>query len=273
MVFPYSIITLLINVSTIPMMKLCPQLQFQWLTIVFPLVRPKRWSAIGKTAISLSLGTVSLLSSAGLHSAQASVPTNAVVPSGWQRIVDLFSEENEDQRDSSDNGSRPVGGVCLVSPQHQQVLWHREPLMIWQSAQTTVGIRPQGATDTVLWSATATPSEATVFQSNYQGTPLALGETYEWLFYLNPERPSFWFRFDLMAAEQYAQHEAALEALQVQLEASAASVEDVAVAQANYFLDNNLPADALQAIFAVGDPSPELLETQAALVTEICGDE
>lgn len=229
----------------------------------------------------MGLGTVALLSmgDAGLAQTQEAAENPSSLASGWQRIVAFFAEENEDRRRSNNNGSRPGNGVCLISPPHQQVLWHREPLMLWQSTETHIGIRPQGAEDRVLWRATATASEVGVdtyqdiYQASYAGVPLEPEETYEWLFYINPERPSFWFRFELMGAMDYAQHAVELGALLAPLAAAEAGAEEIALAKAGYFLDNNLPADALQVVFAVSDPSSELLEAQAALVAEICGNE
>lgn len=189
----------------------------------------------------------------------------------WQQVRDFFRRENDDRGAGRDNTSRPIDGVCLVSPKYDQPLWHRNPVLVWQSRDSTVGIRPLGEDNNIFWQDIASETEAGVYSAYYQGEPLELGQTYQWLFYDTDPVPYRWFKFHMMTTEQYEHYADALEAVQSELETNGADEIEIALAQSEYFIENNLPIDALQVIFAVDEPSEELLEIREELVQEICG--
>ncbi|MBE7385094.1 MAG: hypothetical protein F6J95_027240 [Leptolyngbya sp. SIO1E4] len=225
--------------------------------------------------LGLGLGVFSVIGWGWAETAlsQPSETSSPAISLSWQRIREFFSQENDDPGSGGNHGSRPPVGLCLVSPRQGETLWHRNPVMVWQG-YATVGVRLQGDGETVLWKETASEPETDVYRAYYQGEQLQLGEEYEWLFYIISQgSPAIWFPFEVMAADMYEQHAAELAALQSELEAEGADEEAIALARANYFLDNGLSSDALQAVFAVGEPSEALLETRAALVEEICAIE
>ena len=61
-----------------------------------------------------------------------------------------------------------------------------------------------------------------------------------------------------------------LEDLEAELDSEGVSEEEMALAKAEYFLEAELPADALQAVFAVSEPSEDLIKTQETLIQEVC---
>jgi hypothetical protein len=200
-----------------------------------------------------------------------SVEGALTAPLGWQRIREVFRRENDDRGAGNNNGSRPVAGLCLVSPASGQVLWHRNPVLVWQG-YSTVGIRPLGEDDQVLWQGTIREKTSEVYQAYYPGEPLEPGQGYEWLFYISQREPALWFPFEIMAAEQHEQHAAALEGLQRDLVAGGVSETEIALAKAEYFVGHDLPGDALQVMFAVSEPSEELVATREAVIHELCSD-
>ena len=190
-------------------------------------------------------------------------------------ILNFFKQEHNDPGRNSPGISR--GPVCAISLSREVVIWNTRPLLAWQGRSfPTIGIREISQT-APLWSETAADTEADILQLPYAGMPLEPGSQYEWLFYFgtvsNPGSPSLWVQFQVLEGEDRDRISAGLSELQAQLEAEGADEETIALARAEYFLENDLPSDALQAVFAVGEPSEALLETRAALVEEICAIE
>ncbi|MGG6238393.1 hypothetical protein ACQ4N7_07105 [Nodosilinea sp. AN01ver1] len=64
-----------------------------------------------------------------------------------------------------------------------------------------------------------------------------------------------------------------LEQITAELTHEQADAEAIAQAKANYFLKNELLADALQILFTVEDPSAEVVTARNALVTDLCSEE
>lgn len=224
-------------------------------------------------AIGLGVGVLGIFGLGYVKIAPAQ-PVEGSLPTdlGWQRIRDFFRQEGEDRGAGNNGGSRPMAGLCLVSPASAQVLWHRNPVLVWQG-YSTVGIRPLGEDDQVLWKETDHEKASEVYQAYYPGEPLELGQGYEWLFYISQREPARWFPFEIMATEQHELHGAALEGLQQELAAGGASEAEVALAKAEYFVDHDLPGDALQVMFAVNEPSEELVAAREAVIEELCSDE
>ena len=215
-----------------------------------------------------ALGVVGLgwMGTAFPQSSGLSAPTSSL---SWQRIREFFSQENEDKGEGANRGSRPVVRLCLVSPRQAQTIWHRSPVLVWQG-YSTVGVRLQDDAENVVWKETASEKDTGVYRAFYQGEPLQFGEDYDWLFYIGETSPAIWFPFQIMAADIHEQHAAELAARQRELESEGADAEAIALAKAMYFVENDLPSDALQVVFAVGEPSAGLVETREALVEEVC---
>ncbi|MEM9008294.1 MAG: hypothetical protein AAGE59_32890 [Cyanobacteria bacterium P01_F01_bin.86] len=230
-------------------------------------MKTKRNDAIkALLASTFALSLVGLLPASGLTQ-EADTPTNS-----WQRILDFLTKERQDSGSQSQGVSR--GSICPVSFTEEAVLWHTRPLLVWQGQSfPSTGIR-QTSPDLPVWVATATETEAGIWQMPYTGTALEPGIQYEWLFYFmgssNPDSPVKWVQFQVLAAEERDRIAADLANLEAQLQE--ADEETIALARADYFIANGLSADALQEIFAVSDPSEVLLETRSAIVQATCGD-
>ena len=196
----------------------------------------------------------------------ATVSPSWAGPPGWRRVFQFLTSEAEDRREGRNGGPRP-GDLCLLNPGRGEQVWSRTPVFIWQGLTTTVGVRGNDP-ETLLWQQTAT-QKAQVYTAAYGQASLSPG-TYEWVFLDGDGQPLLWSPFEVVDEAAYAAHGEELAALQQELEAAEASDADIALARTTYFADHNLSSDALQEVFAVSDPSPELLELQADLVQEFC---
>lgn len=218
------------------------------------------------TTLATLLGLT--LSSGGLALASPAQPL--VSPTGWRAIFRILRDEAEDRRDGRNGGPRPPN-LCRLTPGQGQVIWHRTPLLLWRG-DYIIGLRPAGQ-DQVQWPQETLSLPADVQAAHYAAAPLPPGQ-YDWL-YLDaetPTQPTLQQPFTIMAAgarrDRITTH---LAILQARLTQEGASAEASAQARARYFLSQDLPADALQEIFAVSNPSQELLALQETLVQAICG--
>ena len=221
-----------------------------------------------------ALGLVGVLTLGGTG-AVLGQPSGSSIPNNyrdWQGIFDFLRQENDPPRTGQAGGSRDPE-LCLVSPGHEQTLWHRNPIFLWQGNMFATGVRLNGESTNVLWRTTGDQEDSGVYQAHYEGTPLATNENYDWLLYgniINPNEVSIRFPFQIMDVSGYEHHAAELIALQHELEAEGADEDAIALARTDYFLANNLPNDAVQVMFSVAEPSAELQAARSALVKEIC---
>lgn len=197
----------------------------------------------------------------------------------FQGILDFFrNDDAEDRRRGSAGGSRPAissTSYCVVNPGKNDRLWSVQPLFVLQQGETeqveAIAVRPAGELDPI-WSVPVTPTESGEFQIRYDGPPLQPGTDYEWLFYT-----TFWgetyidftLPFQVMA-EGSERDRITAELAQLQTELEATDADDSKQAIAAYFSENNLMADALQALFSIVSPSEDLLATRENLITAIC---
>ena len=194
--------------------------------------------------------------------------------STWEAIWSLFKGRKEPSM-----GSRH-GPICLVSPgllEQKNVVWSERPLFLWWGTLPSLEIRLYSPFNPALeseicWSQKLTADSPTVNAQSvpYTGEALQPGETYDWEL-VNPSssyrlRRSFQV-MDLAARKPIA---ADLEALTVQLEATGAGDEEIALEQAHYFAQRGLWSDALQAIYEVKNPSPELMAGAIDLLRNLC---
>ena len=219
--------------------------------------------------LSLGLGWIGAIALILTTPAPGLAQTPAIP--GLQRLITAFNREPEDNRQGRDGVSRPGLGLCLLSLTRDQTIWHRQPLFVWQGF-STIGVRAKADQSTLLWKETATSQDTAVYRVAYAGSALDPGDAYEWLFFISADRPALWVPFQIMEPSAHAAIAADLDTLQTDLEASNADAETVAIARANYFVENSLVADALQELFAVSTPSAELVALQADLVDQYCSD-
>lgn len=189
----------------------------------------------------------------------------------WAQVTEWLNREIDDKGPGENGGSRPSGNLCLLSPGSEQRIWSLSPTFVWQG-MPTVGVRPAQERE-ILWQVEASEPVSGAFRELYTGPILERGKQYEWLFFNTPTEPALWFSFRVVNRLTHWRIFRELNALQTQLEAEEATPDEIALARANYFLENDLPVDAISEMFTVSEPSDELVEAQESLVQALCSDE
>ncbi|PSF35593.1 hypothetical protein C7H19_16445 [Aphanothece hegewaldii CCALA 016] len=191
--------------------------------------------------------------------------------STWSAILNLFKTRKEPKL-----GSR---GVCPVSPgilEEKNVIWHNNPLFLWQGNQP-LEIRLYSPFDpkqeqTILWSqiiTTASP-EKTFQGILYTGKVLQPGQIYDWEIF-NQADKSIWRRsFKVMGLEERDVITKELKSIEAQLRLEQATDEEIALERANYFAKLDMWSDALQEMSSVENPSEELTQKVQELLIYIC---
>ena len=173
------------------------------------------------------------------------------------------------RRRSKTPGISRSGGLCPIAPglvETDQV-WSDRPLFIWQGAVTQIQLRQLGS-QVVLWSQAIDPQSHSVA---YSGAALQPGQTYQWelVGQANANTSSV---FEVVAADKRQPIAAQLQEIKTKLQASSQSQEAIAIQQAQYFADQNLWSDALQALYVIDHPSPKIIQSIQQIESKLCGD-
>lgn len=218
-----------------------------------------------------------------------------------QPVVDFFRRDPEDRNRGSDGTSRGEDGVetadgsepnryCILNPGRNDTLWHPQPLFLIQGNVTHMevkefqpllrrGIDPPPP---LLWSVTPNAAGEDLVKAPFDAAPLEPGTRYEWRIYQtaarsdNSDHPIYILPFRVMPnGPERDQITTDLAQLHTDLVAQGANSATIAVAKATYFLDNEMPADALHILFSIGetDLTPTLTTFQTTLIDTICSEE
>ncbi|MDX2229919.1 MAG: hypothetical protein NW220_09790 [Leptolyngbyaceae cyanobacterium bins.349] len=172
---------------------------------------------------------------------------------------------------------RPGGGrgeLCAIVPTASEapaIIWNTRPLFVWQGRYNVIGVREKGATSDLWWGTVSTQSSSTMHLP-YSGTALVPGKTYEWSFFVDPNRrsPLETVTFRVIDGKQRAVVTRDLSILESRLKAQNASEEAIALARTNYFAKKGLRSDALQEIYSVKQPSAELKQVMQDIEKQMC---
>ncbi|GAB4539702.1 MAG: hypothetical protein Tsb0014_30350 [Pleurocapsa sp.] len=167
--------------------------------------------------------------------------------------------------------------LCPMSPGNigEQVVWNNRPLFIWAGKTSKSKISLYSPTvnfnyeqdDKLLWQKTLESNTETVV---YDGEKLEPGLTYDW--HLKDANKDYRLTFVLMEQDQRNAIAQDLIALENELKNTNVSVEDIAIAKADYFANKKLWSDALQELYAVENPSPMLVNKTKAISSYLCQD-
>ncbi len=181
------------------------------------------------------------------------------------------------QRKTFLGGSRNGSGFCGITPAvlgESNAIWSDRPLFLWQGKVQKLELRPYSfnmayKNQSTLWSFVPTDQ-----QVSYPNEPLQAGQRYEWqATYLSPQMngPVQWQRtFQVMDKPGRDQIEQDLIALDIPLKTQNATVEDTALARANYFANRDLWSDAIQQVYSVGHPFSAGNEFLQAATDRVC---
>ena len=150
--------------------------------------------------------------------------------------------------------------VCLISPRDagEQVIWSDRPLFIWQGEIPESEINLFEAAKNLLeeeqlvWMETVPENTQSIA---YTGDALKPGITYEWEIVSNDT--TYNQTITLMEESEREAIAAELTDLENKLDDDA-TVEDIAMARADFFTRKQLGYDALQQLYSVPNPSSSL---------------
>jgi hypothetical protein len=159
-------------------------------------------------------------------------------------------------------------GLCVLSPSvlETDVIWSDRPLFIWRGSAHQIILTQLGNSEK-LWSQTVEPENQ---QVRYDGVALQPGEIYQWEL-LGEAGTQTSLIFQVMEEAQRSQVEAQLQTVAMPLKASGATEEAIAIQQAQYFADQNLWSDALQLLYSVNNPSPQIGQAIQQIEETLCG--
>lgn len=168
--------------------------------------------------------------------------------------------------------SRPGKALCLISPDapsQTRVIWNTKPLFIWKGEEVKkIAVGIPGSKE-YLGTQIVTRNQTV----NYIGKPLEPGQTYEWLIFLSElesASPAMLVPFQVMEAPQRNRITADLRYLERLDQRQGANPETIALTKAKYFAEKGLWSDALQQVYSVPNPSPELSQTTKDLSNQLC---
>lgn len=197
-------------------------------------------------------------------------PLLSTTATGSNGAVQLSQRRGQDNRRGNLGGTRR-DDYCLVNPGYGEEVWSLEPLFIWRGNLDRVALQSLGGESDLL-DLEISPATDGTFQSIYESEPLQPGTEYEWRWFTGRDQRGFPFQ-TMAEGEERDRITADLAQLQDELETQGADAETIAQARADYFLQNNLLTDRLQALFSVDNPSEAFVETRNAVVEEICKQE
>ncbi|MDZ8226915.1 hypothetical protein [Nostoc sp. ChiVER01] len=158
--------------------------------------------------------------------------------------------------------SAPISNsVCMISPDvpedklnKPRIVWSDRPLFLWEGNAQQVGLMKNR--QTTLWLQELAPGKKFI---SYTGEPLQPGETYYWVVF-DESIPTGNIKFQVMEPQDRQEITNNLKILEEEQKAKGANTEAIALAKANYFIQQELWADALQQAYSVEKPSAELLK-------------
>ena len=116
-----------------------------------------------------------------------------------------------------------------------------------------------------VWTETIPPDTNTI---TYTGRELQPGSTYDWE--LVSDDNTYRKTMQLMEQPQRKAIAAELTSITNNLQDSNATAEDIAIAKADYFINQKLGSDALQELYSVENPSADLAEQISNIEQQLC---
>lgn len=202
-----------------------------------------------------------------LEPKDSNYPPVIASPSFLGQIIDRILR-GPDDTDHPPTTSRPINGQCLLSPAQSGTTvstWHKTPLFIWQGQIAHFRLTDADTGD-VMWEYTPGAEETQIV---YAGVPLRSGHFYKWEIY-DSERsqsPQSFPEFKVLDLSARLAIDNGLSIAEAQADGTE---EGKAIARAQYFADQSLSIDAIQALFSVASPSVDLLQAQETIVNSLC---
>lgn len=168
------------------------------------------------------------------------------------------------QRDKKPLGARSA--LCSVSPglDGKYQVWHDRPLFLWQNGDAIeVNLRKRKAKQ-LLWSLKPKAGDRSMVAPEVLTPGL-----YQWQVVGVKSESSdreVWTNFEVVRGEKLGQE---LQAFEAKLPTTY-SAEEKALQRADFFGDRGLGSDALQALFAVENPSSAFVQERQTYLKKLC---
>jgi hypothetical protein len=200
-------------------------------------------------------------------------PTNSFL--SWVNIFLPLSKPKPPVKPRKAVG-RPVrdssapSAVCMISPDvpedkpnKTRIVWSDRPLFLWEGNVQQVGLMKNR--QTTLWTKELVPGKQFI---SYTGEPLQPGEIYYWAVFDGGTAKGN-IKFQVMEPQERQSIANNLKSLEAEQKATEANTEAIALAKANYFIQQELWADALQQAYSVEKPSAELLKIRQDILQQM----
>ncbi|MDF5721782.1 MAG: hypothetical protein PUP91_15140 [Rhizonema sp. PD37] len=170
--------------------------------------------------------------------------------------------------------------VCAIAPGliEADEVWSDRPLFLWQSEGKNKDLQltlRDYDTQEEVWTQKVNITDQKVSYSGKE--PLKPGKRYQWQL----SGSKTWATFEIMPVEQRNQIQLDLQAIEQKLKANKASLEEIALKKADYFINYEIKnesgivhlwSDALQVLYTVEKPSSSFVEKREAYITNLCTD-
>ena len=185
-----------------------------------------------------------------------------------ERLLSLFKAQ--------ENSLTTRGDVCFISPGQlgEQLVWSDRPLLVMRgeippgkinlyssSANFNYEKDPQ-----LLWTQKIARNTPTIL---YQGEKLQPGLSYDWEF-VPQDKQYDPISFILMEEPERQLITQELAAIAKKLQTEGATAEDIAIAQADYFIKQQLWSDAIQQLHSLPNPSSALTAKVIEIEQHLC---
>ncbi len=166
------------------------------------------------------------------------------------------------------------GGGCMVSPiwlgqNNVAKVWNQRPVFVWNGRESNVGLTREDD-DQLFWKEQLQAAPRGNRQIQYTGSTLQPGQSYRWNLLTLTDQVTQSTSFQVIGGTERDRVTIGLKTLQAQLEAEKLSAEEKALRRAEFFVRHDLVSDAIQEVFSVKNPSPELQDLAEKMATEIC---
>ncbi|MGP1383500.1 MAG: hypothetical protein ACTS2F_08055 [Thainema sp.] len=228
------------------------------------------------SSIGLSLAIVP--AAVGLGN-QATAQTAPIHLSLRQTMIDFFSRDDAEDRSRGQAGTSrgEEESLCILTPGRNEIIWHQQPFFAVQGAINRIEVREPWKDLTqpappILGVDRTMPNADGFVLTHFGDMALQPGTDYEWLFYDTLDDDILYLLpFSVMeAGEERDKIATDLAQLEAELTQEGATTEAIAQAQADYFLARDMPADALQSLFAIEEPSADLVALRTETIETIC---
>lgn len=190
-----------------------------------------------------------------------------------EAILDIVS------RKKSPGSSRTTSQFCPIAPaviETKNVIWSDRPLFAWRGNISSLQVRPYAVDGTFEEQSLFWEPKAEELGQGFVNSPISLkpGQRYDWQMIhasAGLDKPVTVRRtYQVMTAPERDRISKALKALEAQFKSDGATEDEVSLARAQYFLEQDLWSDALQQIYLIRQHGPEILELLHAVGDRAC---